>query len=226
MDKNYIEYYYNKLLQAIIFSDNPSKYFNKSVLTGSFISKLNEFVDWCYEYSILDIRMKNNLLEVINYIRFNSNIKKEELYAVCNDLIRNINNSEISYFFWSEFLFEEYEDRKIYNKTWLDFTDDVQIKGLLYSLELDYTVLKSFVCDIEKYEKEIAQELKLNEYYYMSLSKMLKDNKNIFNYEQTWDRIATIHKTNQKLKNNIIKEQRKDYKALIKVSKNFIKKKI
>lgn len=226
MDQNYINYYYSKLLQAIIFSDNPNKYFNKSVLTNYFMNKLNEFVNWCYEYSILDIRMKNNLLQVINNIRFNSDAKKEEMCEVCNDLIRKINKSEITYFFWSEFLFLQYEDRKIYNKDWLDFTDDNQINGLLYSLELDYIILKSFVCDQDKYEQDLAQELKLNEYYYMSLRKMLKENQEIFNYEQTWDRIAAINKANQKLKNNIKREQKKDYKALIKVSKNFIKKKI
>lgn len=115
-----IEYYYQKLLQAICMSKNPEQYFDKKVLSIQFLNVLKIFLVNCNQLSIMNENMKDNLLRLVNYIRFNG------YPELANDFILLINTSKISYYFWQSILEEEFEDRKMYKNEYLNFLDDEQ----------------------------------------------------------------------------------------------------
>lgn len=212
-----IEYYYQKLLQAICMSKNPEQYFDKKVLSIQFLNVLKIFLVNCNQNSIMNENMKDNLLRLVNYIRFNG------YPELANDFILLINTSKISYYFWQSILEEEFEDRKMYKNEYLNFLDDEQIEELFYSLELDYKVLKSLVCNEDKFDNYYINELMLDEFYFSSLKKIYLEHPEILDNQQSWIRICTINLVNEQSKNEIPANQKQGHKKLIKTGRKLIK---
>ena len=141
------DYYYTKQLIAINFSKNAKKYFNKTHLT-------DKYLDFLYRHFVLkDIvmineQMKYNLLDLINYIRFNRDLNTEQLNTL-NEILININRSKISFYPYQGYLAEEFDIRMPDGKAELNFLNDNQIDELLGCIELDFTVLNSLLCDMK-----------------------------------------------------------------------------
>lgn len=213
-----IEYYYKKLLQAICFTNKPEDYFDKKILSSRFLVILEQFLLYCHEYSIMNEQMKDNLLRLTDYLRYNG------LNEISNEFIRIINTSAISYFNWQKILEEEFEARKFSNKEYLDFLSDESLNELFYSLELDYKVLKSLLCDEETFYEHYIDELMLDEFYFSSIKKINQEKPKLLNNQKSWIRICTINLQNEEAKNSIDISEKKDYKRLLKTGKVLIKK--
>lgn len=212
-----VEYYYKKLLQAICFTNNPEQYFDNKVLSVKFLNILKNMLVNCHNNSIMDEKMKDNLLRLVNYIRFNG------YPNLANDFILLINTSKISFYFWQTILEEEFEARKFYNNEYLNFLADDQLDELFYSLELDYKVLKSLVSSDDKFYNYYIDELMLDEFYFSSIKKIYLEYPELLNNQQSWIRICTVNLANEESKKQIPSEQRKDYKQLIKTGRTLIK---
>lgn len=213
-----LDYYYEKLLQAICFSEKPKKYLNDKLLNPIFINKFKEFLIECNNYSIYDEKMKENLLDVTDYYRYHG--QKE----LANEFILLINGSDIDSFFWIDYFQKEYELRKNSKKDEFNITSTDCISDLFYSLEMDYIVLRSLICNDEVFENDLLEYLMLNEFYFLSCRKMVEENPKLFDNQKAWIRICTINLANEKMKKHIDKEQTKDYKRILGTGKKVIKK--
>lgn len=212
-----LEYYYKKLLQAICFSEKPEPYFGKDLVGKDFLTLLKDFLQSCNEYSIMNEQMKDNLLRLVNYIRFNG---EPEL---ANEFILLINRSDVSYFVWQEYLEQEFNERNIYQKAKLNLLSEEQLNELFYSIELDYEVLDSLFCDDEAFEKYYMNDLVLDEFYFYSIFRIYKEKPSILANKQAKDRIIKINLENKKYKKAVEPKQKKDYKGLMKTGKVLIK---
>ncbi len=84
-----LDYYYEKLLQVIIFSENPQKYCNDKLLSPMFLSKVKEFLlENSFNYQI-----QNNLLIIASYCCARGD---QELKNEINDIINNCNAKAMS----------------------------------------------------------------------------------------------------------------------------------
>ena len=212
------DFYYEKLLQAICFSDNPKIYLNEEILDSEFLKKVKEFLIECNNCSIISDKMKDNLLDLTDYLRYNG------YPDLANEFIILINRADISYFCWYEFLDDEFEKRKIYRKAEFDIYNDNIIDDLFYSLEFDYTVLQSLLCDDETFESEFAPKLMLDEFYFVSCARLMEQIPKLFDNKKIYERISVIHSCNQKLKNEIQEDQKNDYKQILKRGKKLVNK--
>lgn len=213
-----LEYYYEKLLQAICFSNKPQKYLSDKILNPIFIKKVKEFLVECHRTSIFNYQMRENLLDIANYYRYHG---EPEL---ANEFILLINGSDINSFCWDAYLAMEYDQRRINNKYKFNIMDDDCVSDMCYALEMDYNVLQSLICDDEKFENEFLNYLMLDEFYFLSCQKMSEEKPRLFNNEKALIRICTINLANEKMKKYIIPEQKKFYKSIIKTGKTVIKK--
>ena len=102
-------YYYTKQLLAISFTKNPRKYFNKAHLR-------EEYLEFLYNkvmkdgITMINDQMKQNWLELINYIRFNRKLTKEQINII-NEMIIKINSSKVSFYPYQGYLAEEFDIR-------------------------------------------------------------------------------------------------------------------
>lgn len=219
------DYYYTKQLIAINFSKNVGKYFSKTHLT-------DKYLDFLYKNFVLrDIvminkQMKYNLLELLNYIRFNRVLSVDDINKL-NEIVIHINNSKISFYPYQCYLAEEFDIRMQEGKIQLDFLNDNQIDELLECIELDFTVLNSLLCDKEEYEERIFPDLILNEFYFGSISKLSKEIPELI-YKKS-DRIMEIIFINRMYKKKKYKQNIEDFdpvmfRAVIKRGNKMLKK--
>lgn len=213
-----LEYYYEKLLQAICFSDKPKKYINDKLLNPKFINKVKEFLIECNKNSIYNEQMKSNLLDITDYYRYHG---EGEL---ANEFILLINSSDISPFPWIEYFQKEYDKRKVDKKDEFVVAYADCVSDLFYSLEMDYTVLRSLICDDETFNNEFLDYLMLNEFYFLSCKRMAEEKAKLFNNQQSWIRICTINLANENMKKHVNKDQIKVYKRILKTGEKTIKK--
>lgn len=213
-----LDYYYGKLLQAICFSEKPQKYMSDKLLNPIFIRKLKELLIECNRISIFNSQMRKNLLDITDYYRYHG---EPEL---ANEFILLINGSNTNLFCWYDYLKKEYEQRKPDKKNQFNIIYDDCISDIFDSLEMDYTVLRSLICDDETFNNEFINYLKLNEFYFLSCQKMMIEKPNLFKNKKVWIRIYTIILANEKMKKYVNKEQIKNYKRILKTGKNVIKK--
>ena len=137
------EYYYKKLLQAICFADNAKDYLNNGILNPTFFKEFEKLLIECGEGALMSYNMKDNLLDVTDYLRYNG------YPELANDFIILINQADISYFSWYEFLCYEFQKRNISRKGKIDIYDDYAMRDLFQSLEMDFITLQSLLCDDE-----------------------------------------------------------------------------
>lgn len=203
------DYYYTKQLIAINFSKNANKYFNKAHLT-------NKYLDFLYRNFVLrnivmiNEQMKYNLLDLLNYIRFNRTLNVEETNKL-NEIIINVNRSEILFYPYQTYLAEEFDIRMPEGRFELNFLDDYQIDELLGNIELDFTVLNSLLCSDEEYEDLVFPDLILNEFYFGSINKLSEEVP--FLLKRKIDRIEAIVEINKMYKKRKNRRNIEDYDA-------------
>lgn len=203
------DYYYTKQLIAINFSKNAKQYFSKAHLT-------DQYLDFLYRNFVLrDIvmineQMKYNLLDLLNYIRFDGNLNVEGINKL-NEIMIHINRSKISFYPYQCYLAEEFDIRMPDGKVELNFLNDNQINELLGCIELDFTVLNSLLCDEKEYEDMIFPDLILNEFYFGSINKLSMEIPEIISKKN--DRIMQIIFINKMYKKKKYKQNITDFDA-------------
>lgn len=221
--------YNKKLLQAILFTKHPHKYFNEQVLSDEFMNILDKGIDKLNKNSLLNFDMKKNILELLNFIRFNSSIPQVELFPKINEWLRLVRSTKVAFYVWQAYLFQEYNDRNFTNKDSLDFTNDNQLDDLFYSLELDFTVLKSLTCSQEEFEDAVAPQLVLNDFYFSSIKQLIAEDETILDSKDYVLRIIEIIGVNEayrKHKKEILDYDAKTFKKVIKHGNILFKKMI
>ncbi len=212
------EYYYEKLLQAICFTNDTKIYLNENVLNPTFFKKVRNLLVECNQCAMIDEGMKENLLDLTDYLRYNG------YPELANEFIILINKSDVNYFCWEEFLNNEFEKSKILERKKFDVFDMNDIENLFNSLEMDYFVLESLLCDDETFENDFVSSLMLDEFYFISCKRLFEEMPQLFENKKICERISVIHLCNEKIKKDVPKEQTKDYKRVLKVGKKTIKK--
>ena len=212
------KYYNKKLLQAICFADDVRIYLDKNVLTPSFLEMVSSFLIDHELSGIFDERMRENLIELADYLRYNGQP------ALANDFIILINGAPINYYRWYEFLYREFDKRKTSFRDKFNIKDSGSMKVLFTSLEMDYLALQSLLCDDETFLDNFAKKLILDEFYFVSCKRICEEIPQLFEDEKIQERVVVIHLCNEKMKNEIGMEQKKDYRAIIKVGKKLVKK--
>ena len=211
------EYYYTKLLQSICFTQNPYPYIDEELLNPLFLEKLRTLLTKCEQVSIINERMKNNLLEVTNYLRYNGH------KDLANELILLINRSKIDYSKWEQYFYDECEMRKSRKKDRINVSNEECVEALFYSLEMDYIVLVSLTCDDETFN-EIFEKLTLNEFYFLSCLRMLEEVPELFMNEQSVGRLSALNLYNKSKRGDKDIKDVVGHKRVIKTGKKLIKK--
>lgn len=201
------DYYYTKQLTAICFSKNAKKYFSKTHLTNRYLEFLYQKIVLS-DITMMNEQMKYNLLELINYIRFNGDLSNKKI-EIINEIMININNSKISFYPYQGYLAEEFDIRKPEGKVELNFLNDKQIDELLASIELDFNVLNSLLCSDEEYEDLIFPDLTLNEFYFWSINKLSDEIPGLLKQKMT--RIMQVIEINRMYKKRKYKIDIKNY---------------
>ncbi len=212
------KYYNKKLLQAICFADDARIYLDENVLTPSFLEMVSSFLIDHELSGIFDERMRENLIELADYLRYNGQP------ALANDFIILINGAPINYYRWYEFLYREFDKRKTSFREKFNIKDSGSMKALFTSLEMDYLVLQSLLCDDETFIDNFVQKLILDEFYFISCKRICEEFPQLFEDEKIQERVVVIHLCNEKMKKEINVKQIKDYREVIKVGKKLVKK--
>lgn len=220
-----MENYYNKkLLQAICFADDVRIYLDENVLKSSFLEMVNHFLSDCNMGGIANERMRENLIELTDYLRYNGKLD------LANDFIRLINRADINIFSWANFITEEVDKRINHQKIKFNIFDDKFIEELSYSLALDYLVLQSLLCDDETFQNEFVSRLMLDEFYFVSYKRISEEFPKLFEDKKTCERMVTIHLCNKMMKKMIKKQkditQKENYRSILKTGNKLIKRMI
>ncbi len=93
----YYDYYYTKQFTAICFTKNVKEYFESDILTNKYLQFLYEKIVDYKEFAIINEQMKYNLLELINFIRFNKTLNNKQIEMI-NKIIVKINSTKISFY--------------------------------------------------------------------------------------------------------------------------------
>lgn len=234
---NLIDYFYYKMVQAIIFDDELMELVKKGHYAGDifndhFLSALIEFTEYMAKNNYLEDEFKNNLLILINYIRFGFNdnylfddiyddkFSKVEMYKSViqdlNELIRMINVSDGSKSM--DFYLDESEKRLLMANEEINIDDYLILrKRVIIYIPNDFLVLNSSISEEnnEYFYKNNFFDFSLKEEYCYSLSALIIENKNLINNKNFRER------TNKILSYNIETE---DYKDTTLKEKNKIKK--
>lgn len=193
---NCYDYFYTKQLVAISFSKNAKQYFGKVHLTDKYIDFLySKIVET--DIVMINEQMKYNLLDLLNFIRFNKNLNLEYSNKL-NEIILSVNRSEISFYQYQGYLAEEFDIRMPDGKLELNFLNDNQINELLENIELDFIVLKSLLCSEEEYTDLVFPDLILNDFYFGSINKLSEEVPGLL--KQKMIRIMQVIEINRKHK--------------------------
>ena len=201
------DYFYTKQLIAINFSKNAKQYFCKEHLSDRYLDFLyRNFV--LKDIAMINEQMKYNLLDLLNYIRFNRDLNIDKLDEL-NEIMIHINRSKISFYPYQGYLAEEFDIRMPDGKAELNFLNDNQIDELLGCIELDFTVLRSLLCSQKEYEDMIFPDLILNEFYFGSINKLREEIPSLI-YKKS-DRIMEIIFINRMYKKKKYKKNIEDF---------------
>ena len=222
----YYDYYYTKQFTAICFTKNVKEYFESDILTNKYLQFLYEKIVDYKEFAIINEQMKYNLLELINFIRFNKTLNNKQIEMI-NKIIVKINSTKISFYPFQCYLAEEFNIRVPDGKYELDFLNDGQIYELLECIELDYKVLESLLCKEEDFTDIVYPELILNEYYFWSINKLNSEVPLLLKEKQ--ERIMQVIAANKlfkktKNKKNIENYNRKKFNTIIDKGNKLLKK--
>lgn len=216
-------YFYTKQLDAICFSKNPKQYFSGTNCTEKYLEFLYQKIVLS-DITMINERMKYNLLELINYIRFNGNLSSKDIEMI-NEIIIKINSSKVSFYPYQGYLAEEFDLRMPEGKAELNFLDDNQIEELLAAIEFDFTVLNSLLCSEEEFNKSFLFKLRLNQLFFGSINKLSSEIPALINMRMI--RIMTVIMLNKKYKKRkyeIKNYNRKTFNTVIKEGDKLLKK--
>lgn len=208
------DYYYEKLLQAICFTNDTELYLNEKILDPMFLTKFKRLLVDCNHCAIINYKMKDNLLDVTQYLRYNG------YQELANEFIILINRCDVNCFCWQNFLNDEIERRKM-SKTekFNGFIED-----LFYSLEMDFWALQFLLCDDKSFENQFVEIFMLDEFYFISC-KIIKDEfQELFDDKKVIEKVYKIHLCNKEMKKEIGSDEIKNYRKILKTGKKVIKK--
>lgn len=231
------EYFFKKLYQSYVFSDEIDNILNKidpsSVIfyNDSLLNYLEELVEHNYNFHYLDEYVKNNIIEMLTFLRncnYYVNSKNyEEVIDKINNMIRKINVSKEENVY--DFYFSEVIQR-------LDLSKRAIRNIKSGKLQIVFEDVRMMICsdiilllNLNASEKDydvVFNELIYNEMVLYSLRKMICENPIIFKDDRTLDRAKEILLANYVIffrdngSFNFIKENTRVYKKLEKLKKD------
>lgn len=215
MNKN--NYYYRKLAQSIIFSeehwreiidfDDP----HDNVYSTDFLLSFYRLLLHYQKKSCLEKEDINQLQQFLSDIRFTypyeSRTEKEDIYAIINEMIRMSNG--ISDFGIGKFYMEEYRKRYgVYAKTpfgkellarYFAYYLDEEPRGIKKDLAYDIYSLTLLHHDIADLTQEHIDNFSLTDCYLSTLNALLEENKTLLMDPVIRSRFLYILKRNKRL---------------------------
>lgn len=215
MNKN--NYYYRKLAQSIIFSEEPWRKIidfddpHDNVYSTDFLLSLYQLLLFYERKACLEKEDINQLQKLLSDIRFSypykSRTEKEEIYAIINEMIRMSNG--ISDFGIGKFYMEEYRKRYgVYAKTpfgqkllarYFAYYLDEEPRGIKKDLAYDIYSLTLLHHDIADLTQEHIDNFSLTDCYLSTLNALLEENKTLLMDPVIRSRFLYILKRNKRL---------------------------
>lgn len=215
MNKN--NYYYRKLAQSIIFSEEPWRKIidfddpHDNVYSTDFLLSLYQLLLFYERKSCLEKEDINQLQKLLSDIRFSypykSRTEKEDIYAIINEMIRmsnGISNSGIG-----KFYMEEYRKRYgVYAKLpfgkellarYFAYYLDEEPRGIKKDLAYDIYSLTLLHHDIADLTQEHIDNFSLTDCYLSTLNALLEENKTLLMDPVIRSRFLYILKRNKRL---------------------------
>ena len=179
MNDDIIKYYNSCFLDAMIFSLDSKKYFTEDLVRKDLIKQLKEKVLSLYKKGAFNEQARYNLLELINFLRFENADFGVENNDDINALIRLINKIPNDDFAFMLYLFHE-----LYIRIG-DVNESLCNAVYIYEMiEFDFKVLQSLLCSDESFEKMLLDtgkdQLCLNQRYFFSINKLIHDIPQLF----------------------------------------------
>lgn len=197
---SYVNYYvYNYDIKEILNLCDAYPY-NKCILFNDrFLSILDSFIVANKELEIIDEDSRNNVFEIVNYIRQNKryeNKEEKEIYInKYNNIIRNLNSTisgcNYEMYVHSELCSREYSGGKLIRNDIL-FDEDIFRESLAYDINIIEALLKP-----DEEFNEFTQSMIADEYYFSSIIKFSRDIPEIFKDDDMCSRIESIFKLNK-----------------------------
>lgn len=218
MDEIKLDIYLNKLkMNTVIFNDEVREEFEyeefkKYVISNEFIESLYSFVNANYILEMIDLDVKNNIFDVLVFIRDNTKKYNEEI----NEIIALLNFTpydNANDFYRRQFLKRMGRYTKKEEKYYPDkfFEEDSDIKKLIrFSLTNDYdTINQLLYCEDDEIDAIIKNQL-LTEYTLNTFNILLYDFKELFEDERFKNRVIYVLKEIRNVSLNISKKNKKD----------------
>jgi len=195
MNKN--SYYYRKLAQSIIFSDEHWRKIvdfddpHDNVYSEEFLCSLYHLLLRYQRKSCLETVDINQLQQFLSDVRFtypySSRTEKEEIYAIVNEMIRMSNRMDDSGI--GKFYMEEYKKRYgTYARTplgkdllarYFAYCLDEEPRGIKKDLAYDIYSLTLLHYDIADLSQEHIDNFSLTDCYLSTLNALLEENKGL-----------------------------------------------
>ena len=217
------EYLNRKCVESIIY-DTEIEIKKKSTqkkLNIEFLKKLNTYLKQKETSETIDENVKERIIEIINYMRFDMKKNQEPKYnKELNDIIRDINNINDNYCL--NFYYNELNARAHNSDEFLYVEKIHQIyryyNTICYSISYDYKVLTDIIKPPEEYKK-VNPKYKGDPWFLSSINGMYYEKPEIFKediiIENTLKTIeqneklvtfdSEIKKHNQKIKQIVLK---------------------
>lgn len=204
----YSNYFYDKLIQAFLYSDLVYEDVKKGkydfyVLSTSFIAEFIYLIESYIDYKILDENLLNKIYTMIAYIKENANFVDKETksyyHEIFNELILELIQSKDT----DTSIFFKNEQRKRLNglEIIVNFGKSSQevIDFLKESISFDFVFLiyHTEIVDEIEFEKEI-DTLMLDEFYFASLNAILDECPEILKDEIFRRRVKKVIELNKK----------------------------
>lgn len=222
------KYYNNALLDAIAFGDDYRKYLSDLDICDSLLDDIEERIKIYSEKEICDNSFKNNMMRLICYLKFETKEFEIKNNNKLNDLLLQVNSSVFSKVGLRCYVELDTENRLDGTTYWLgDFKDYIR-----ETKTHDYIVWKSLLCSNEEFDDmilcDVEEQLCLNEYYFLSINKIINDCPEILKDEEILERIKTVIATNNIYKNLKINtenpKKRYQLRKIYRMNKNLEKK--
>jgi len=214
LDKTELDEYISlKEAQTVIFNDYimedlETPEFRKYVESEKFMAALTEFVALNYMTKIADYNIKNNILNVISYIRNNktygSATEKSELIDNLNEIIITLNSSsdENNIDFYRNQYYRRIDQKKTdfwdhaYDKTFIE----ERKKSLNVSMSFDFSPISGLtkIDDEEVFIKKAVSDNLVSHYFLNTLNMLFVEMPSLYNDERFVKRAKFI------LQNNIL----------------------
>ena len=201
MDLKLKKHYNDVLLDAIVFGEDYLKYISDLEISDSLLDNIEERIKFYSEKEICDESFKNNMLKLICYLKFETQEFGIKNNDKLNELIFQANSAVFS---------------KVGLRCYVELDTENRLDGVVYWLgdfkeyirqtkTHDYIVLKSLLCSEEEYDQMVLfdseDQICLNEYYFLSINKIINDHPEILKDEEAVSRIKNVIEINNIYKN-------------------------